>query len=151
VAQDPKAASDAAIGGLNIERKAVNGMLQKARQDRDVIKVLCLNDKLSQLDVTIRSANSRKGNLDSAFQRGQTEIVNHEASIIGVYKERGDRLTAEANQCIGTDVGFIGASQVTVDIDPSIVQDNSGSPWSVGTTCADCGWVQPVNAVSPTQ
>jgi hypothetical protein len=123
-------------------------MLQKARQDRDVIKVLCLNDKLSQLDVTIRSANGRKASLDSASQRGQTEIVNHEASIIAVYKDRGDRLAAEANQCVGTDVGFIGAGTVTVDIDPSIVQDDNSN---TGTGCIDCGWVQPVVPVSPTQ
>ena len=78
------------------------------------------------------------------------EFISNDKPIIAVYKERGDRLASEANQCIGSDVGFIGASQVTVDIDPSIVQDNSGTSGTGSWNCPDCGWVQPVIPVSPT-
>jgi hypothetical protein len=148
VVQDPKAASDATISKLTIQRNTINGMLQKARQDRDVLKVLCLNDKLSQIDVTIRSAKQRKVSLDSAYQRGQSELANHEATIIEVYKGRGERLSAEANQCVGTDEGFIGQAVVTVDIDPNIVQDNNGTVGGGGFVDP---WVQPVVPMSPTQ
>jgi len=35
--------------------------LDSARQDHDVVKSLCLNDKLSQVDVAGRSAKDRQG------------------------------------------------------------------------------------------
>ncbi|MBX3202916.1 MAG: hypothetical protein KF894_32615, partial [Labilithrix sp.] len=39
----------------------VRKMLEEARRQRDVVKTLCLNDKLSQVDVAIRSARDRRG------------------------------------------------------------------------------------------
>src|SRR5688572_12284733 len=81
--------------------QSVRKMLQEARKQRDVVKTLCLNDKLSQIDVAIRSARDRRGQLQSAVSRNDVELSNHEFTILTVLRQRTEQLVAEANQCIG--------------------------------------------------
>jgi hypothetical protein len=45
--------------------------------------------------------------------------------ILRVLKDRVDQLVKEANQCIGEEVGFIGESQVSLQIDPGIPNNNT--------------------------
>jgi hypothetical protein len=98
----------------------VRRQLEKARTSRDVVKTLCLNDKLSQVDVAIRSAKDRKSALESAVGRNDQELSNHEFTILTVLRQRGEQLTAEANQCIGEEAAFIGATNVSTTIDNTL-------------------------------
>jgi hypothetical protein len=98
----------------------VRRQLEQARAARDVVKTLCLNDKLSQIDVAIRSARDRQASLQAAAQRNDTELSNHEFTILTVLRQRSEQLTAEANQCIGEEVAFVGATQVVTSIEPGL-------------------------------
>ena len=51
----------------------VRKMLEEARKQRDVVKTLCLNDKLSQVDVAIRSGRDRRTQLTAAVNRNDAE------------------------------------------------------------------------------
>ncbi len=106
----------------------VRKQLAEARQARDVVKVLCLNDKLNQIDVAIRSAQDRQPNLKIAVERKDDDQARHEFTVIQVLRDRVRSLVAEANQCIGEETGFVGESEVTVDIDPTIPDDPSDFP-----------------------
>src|SRR5277367_6735675 len=105
---------------MDASRNGVRRQLETARAQRDVVKTLCLNDKLNQLDVAIRSARERRQSLDAAAHRSDGDLANHEFTILRVLRERSDQLTAEANQCIGQEAGFVGESAVTGTIDPTI-------------------------------
>ena len=110
-------------------RTVVRRQLETARSQRDVVKVLCLNDKLNQLDVALRSARERRQALEAAAQRNDADLSNHEFTILTVLGTRSDQLSAEANQCIGKEAGFIGESAVTSTIDPNLpTQDPSEYP-----------------------
>ena len=98
----------------------VRRQLEQARAARDVVKTLCLNDKLSQIDVAIRSARDRQAALQAAAQRNDSELANHEFTILTVLRQRAEQLNAEANQCIGEEVAFVGATQVTTQIEPGL-------------------------------
>ncbi len=107
----------------------VRRQLEAARAARDVVKTLCLNDKLSQIDVAIRSARDRQAALQAAAQRNDAELANHEFTILTVLRQRTEQLTAEANQCIGEEVAFVGATQVTTQIEPGLPNvDNTEYP-----------------------
>lgn len=106
----------------------VRKQLAEAREARDVVKVLCLNDKLNQIDVAIRSAKDRMPNLRSAAERNDNDRARHEFTVIQVLRDRVRALVAEANQCIGEETGFVGDSEITVDIDPNIAEDPSDFP-----------------------
>lgn len=101
-------------------RNSVRRSLEEARQQRDVVKTLCLNDKLNQIDVALRSANERKRSLELAAKRSDQDLANHEFTILNVLYQRTQQLDAEAKQCIGKEIGFVGESSVTVEVDPNM-------------------------------
>ena len=106
----------------------VRKMLEEARKQRDVVKTLCLNDKLSQIDVAIRSGRDRRTQLQAAVGRNDAELSNHEFTILTVLRQRSEQLVAEANQCIGEEAAFVGDTRTQVTIDPSIPQDETPYP-----------------------
>src|SRR5436190_15645895 len=98
--------ADASLVRMESSRTTVRRQLEQARAQRDVVKTLCLNDKLNQIDVGIRSARERRQALDVAAGRKDTDLASHEFTIMSVLRQRVDQLTAEANQCIGQEAGF---------------------------------------------
>jgi len=98
----------------------VKQQLAEARKQRDVVKTLCLNDKLQQINLAITTANDRVNGLASAVSQNDTDRAKHEFTVIQVLRDRVNTLVTEAQQCIGEETGFIGDSLVTMEIDPSI-------------------------------
>jgi hypothetical protein len=123
--QEELTQSDSFLARMDGARTTVRQGLEKARIQRDVVKTLCLNDKLNQLDVAIRSARERHQSLQAAVQRADIDLAKHEFTILSVLRQRGDQLSAEANQCIGQEAGFVGDSAIQVTIDPGIPEDPS--------------------------
>jgi hypothetical protein len=120
--QEELAKSESLLSQMDSSRGVVRRQLEQARAQRDVVKTLCLNDKLNQLDVAIRSARERRQALEAAVQRADSDLANHEFTILDVLHKRANQLTAEANQCVGSDTTFIGENQVQATIDPGIPQ-----------------------------
>lgn len=129
--QEEATQSDAIISRMDQASTGVRRQLDKARQARDVVKSLCLSDKLSQVDVAARSARDRANALQAAVQRGDSELANHEFTIMSVLKQRAEQLVGEANQCIGEEVAFVGQTQVVTEVDPNLPgseDDNTSIP-----------------------
>ena len=118
--------TEANLGRMDASRTSISRMLSSARAQRDVVKTLCLNDKLNQIDVAVRSARERKQALESAAKGNDTDLANHEFTILTVLRQRSDQLSAEANQCIGKEIETLGENTVTSEIDPGLPQ---GDPW----------------------
>lgn len=116
--------SDGFLARMEGARATVRRQLEQARAARDVVKTLCLNDKLNQIDVAIRSARERRQALELAANRKDADLSNHEFTILTVLRQRVDQLTAEANQCIGQEAGFVGESAVTTTVDPNLPQED---------------------------
>lgn len=139
-----RAQADAFVARMDGARGIVRRMLETARAQRDVVKTLCLTDKLNQLDVAIRSSRERKQSLDAAVVRSDADLSAHEFTILSVLRHRTDQLTAEANQCIGTTESYIGEkAEVTVQIESNMPQEDP-SQYPVTSvivqppTCASC-------------
>jgi hypothetical protein len=98
----------------------VRRQLQAAREQKDVVKALCLNDKLNQIDLATRTATDRVSGLEAGVTANDTERSKHQYTVILVLRDRVNTLVSEANQCIGEDVGFVGESNVTMEIDGDI-------------------------------
>jgi len=125
--QDELAQADQAIARMDQASNAVRHQLEAARQARDVVKTLCLNDKLSQIDVAARSGRDRQAALQAAVQRNDVELSNHEFAILTVLRQRAEQLSAEANQCIGEEVAFVGQTEVTTQINPNLPSEETAS------------------------
>jgi hypothetical protein len=95
-------------------------MTAAAKDSRDVVKVLCLEDKSSQVGIALKAAVDREASLRAATAAGSGDRARHEFTLLMVLKERVDVLISEANQCIGEETGFTGESELTVEVDPNL-------------------------------
>lgn len=126
--QDEVNQANAVIARMNQAAATVRRQLDTARQQRDVVKSLCLSDKLSQIDVATRSAHDRQTSLQAAAQRSDAELSNHEFTMLTVLRQRAEQLIAEANQCIGEDLAFVGQTQVSAEYPPLPGEDTTQYP-----------------------
>lgn len=125
---DMRKQGDAVVSKLDLHSSTVRKMLESAREQREVVKTLCLSDRLTQIDVTVRSAKERRDALEAAATRKDNELSAHEFQVLSVYGARGDRLLGEANACVGSEVGFIGDTRVNATVDPAIPTGEGGLP-----------------------
>lgn len=136
--------AESVISRIESVANTIRKQLEQARAQRDVVKSLCLNDKLTQVDVASRSARERRDALKQAASRQDTELANHEYTILMVLKDRVEQLMAEANQCIGEEAGFVGETRVTFTVDPNMPKDDpsqypeDGPTITLPPNCASC-------------
>jgi hypothetical protein len=113
-----------AVGVQNLQRQ-----LTQARKAGDVVKTLCLNDKLNQADVTLQASKDRKEVLLAAIDYGDLVVVQHEFSVLQVFHDRMIAILKEANQCIGEELDFVEGLTVRISVekgapvDPTAPQD----------------------------
>ncbi len=126
-AKQPWSALDV-IARMDSSRQTVRRMLEEARTQRDVIKTLCLDDKLNQIDVALRSAHNHKSTIDGAIQKNDLNLAHDQATLLNVLHQRTDQLVAEANLCISKETETVGAAAALLSVDPSIVDDPAYYP-----------------------
>jgi hypothetical protein len=118
----------------NAERAAqtIGQNLRDARRENDVVKSLCLDDKLSQLEVAKLTASERVASLQGSVSSGNTEAVDHDFSVISALGARIGALSSEAGQCIGEEKAAVGqGASLQVIFSPEIPkQDTSSLPSS---------------------
>ncbi len=108
------------IPEMEQQRAATNEQLTDAKKKRDVVKALCLDDKVKQMKLATDTAKDRVVALTSAVGQNDPDRSKHEFTVLQVLSERVQTLVAEAQQCIGEETGFVGDSDIKVDIDPAV-------------------------------
>jgi hypothetical protein len=105
-------------------RESVRRDLEEARSKGDVVKKLCLDDKLNQLDIALRKASEREKALENAVRVNDGELSNHEFTILSVLNQRATALDAEAKLCIGKEVVAVGDSSTQMDIEGAMPDES---------------------------
>lgn len=127
--QEQLTQADNDLAQMEQARSNVRRQLMESREQRDVVKTLCLNDKLTQLNVAITSAQEQREALAAAVSRNDADLATHKFTILSVLRQRSDQLQTEANQCVGEEVGVVGQSSVTPIIDKDLpLEDPSEYP-----------------------
>lgn len=125
--------------------KSISQQLQAARTARDVVRVLCLNDKLTQVDVALASALDRLTALEGAAARGDADRLRHEYTVVEVIHDRVRVLVDESAQCVGAETGFIADAEVSVTVDPNLPEAETGFEF------IDSSVPPPPNVSTPTE
>jgi len=123
VSLTPKQMLDSArvmVPDMDRLRGVVTEQLTDAKAKKDVVKALCLDDKVKQMKLATDTAKDRVLDLTAAAGQNDNDRSKHEYTVIQVLRERVQTLIAEAQQCIGEETGFIGSSNVTVDVDSAL-------------------------------
>ncbi|MDQ3030803.1 MAG: hypothetical protein M3Y87_00135 [Myxococcota bacterium] len=104
--------------------RRVAAMLDEARRENDVIRVTCLDDKLTQINAHRRTLAARVESLQDASNVGDEGRRNHEFTVITVLAQNLTELERAANECIGQDIFETGTTRVTTTIDPNTPDDD---------------------------
>lgn len=109
--------------GAQLSRR-VASMLDEARRENDVIRVTCLDDKLTQINAHRRTLAARVESLQDASNVGDEGRRNHEFTVITVLAQNLTELERAANECIGQDLFETGTTRITTTIDPTTPDDD---------------------------
>lgn len=83
-------------------------LLDQARQRRDIVTVMCLDQSLSETNMLSRSHDQTLAKLEEA----SGETARRLQRLVGIEKARADALRKRALQCVGIDQN--GTTEVTV-------------------------------------
>lgn len=109
--------------GAQLSRRLLT-MLDEARRERDIIRVTCLNDKLTQVNAHLRTVQSRRSNLQESVDTGDEGRRNHEYTVLTVLGQHFRTLDQEASGCLGQDIFETGATRIDVEIDPTTPEED---------------------------
>jgi len=105
----------------------VTQMLDDARREADVIRVTCLNEKLTQINASLRTA---QGRLTTLQRTVDVEQRKHELTVLTVIGQKLQLLDQESNQCVGQDMYETGPTKITTEIDTALLpfEDDPTTP-----------------------
>jgi hypothetical protein len=100
------------LGDSRAAAKRIQGLVDEARRERDLIRLTCLSDKLAQYNAGLTNLEQRVENLRAAVRAGDTGRANHEYTVTGVIRQKQEVLSREVNQCIGQDLYETGDTSI---------------------------------------
>ncbi|HET8937362.1 MAG TPA: hypothetical protein VFN67_28160 [Polyangiales bacterium] len=126
-ASEQMSAAETMLARATTLSQRVTQMLDDARRDADVIRVTCLNDKLTQINANLRTAQSRHATLLRTVDIDQRR---HELTVLSVLGQKLQVLDQESNQCVGQDLYETGPTKITTEIDTSLLpfENNPTTP-----------------------
>ncbi|MEK7706164.1 MAG: hypothetical protein AAB426_14480 [Myxococcota bacterium] len=100
-------------------------MLEEAREERDVVKLNCINEKLTSIKGLLRIAEQSDVLLQEALARRDTEISSHEFEKIMIANQKCGQLATESEGCVGELAVYAGDTEVEVVIEDMPEGDSS--------------------------
>ena len=102
----------------------VGKLAEKARADKDIIKLICVNDKLIQIKGNLNLGEKTRDALKVAAARNDDGERNHEFAKLTIVYQKVVVLGQEAEACVGEDIAFVGATKVDVEVDKDIPEED---------------------------
>jgi hypothetical protein len=118
-AEKPKRAAEA-ISSMRSSLRLVTSRVEDARNEKDVVKLNCVNEKLAQIKGLLKVAEQSETALKDAVANNDP-ASNAEFAKIGIAKTKVDGLGNEAQQCIGQ-LAYIVDEKTTVEVQQPIGQ-----------------------------
>jgi len=94
----------------------VLGRLEEARATKDVVKLNCVNEKLTQVKGLLRISEQSDVALQEAVSKRDSTAAEHEYSKISIARNKVGQLRTEAEQCIGQ-LAFRTDENLTVEVE----------------------------------
>lgn len=115
---------------LSVMRSALKDVLQKldeARNTKDVVKLTCVNEKLTQVKGLLRISEQSDVALQEAVTRRESQSADHEFTKVTIARSKVDQLRAEAEQCMGQ-LAFRADENATIEVEtPNYLPKNDPS------------------------
>jgi hypothetical protein len=108
--------------------KRITTLQEQSKRQKDIIRLSCVTDKLLESKVNITIAEQSMAALQENIARADEGGRTHEFTRLTIVNQKVLVLGAEAENCIGEDLSFVGATRIDVQIDPNIPQTDVTSP-----------------------
>ena len=102
------------VQAMRASLRQVASKAEDARNEKDVVKLNCVNEKLAQMKGLLKVAEQSESALKEAIAR-KDPSVGSEFARIGVAKNKTDGLQNDAQQCIGQ-LAYIVDEKTTVEV-----------------------------------
>ena len=129
---------------MNEVLKRIQVLQDQAKRAKDIIRLNCVTDKVVQVRVNISIAEQSIASLQEAVTRNDEGERVHEFTRLTIVNQKVQVLGAEAENCIGEDLSFVGATKVDVEIDPNIPQYDPTQPPAPGIDIERPGEASPL-------
>jgi hypothetical protein len=129
---------------MNEVLKRVQTLQDQSKRDKDIIRLNCVTDKLVQVRVNLNIAEQSMASLQEAMTRADEGQRTHEFTRLTIVNQKVLVLGAEAENCIGEDLSFVGATRVDVEIDPNIPTYDPTQPPAPGIDIERPGEASPM-------
>jgi hypothetical protein len=93
--------SAADVAQMRATLKSVLGKLEEARNTKDVVKLNCVNEKLTQVKGLLRISEQSDVALQEAVAKKDATSAEHEYTKVTIASAKVEQLKGEAEQCIG--------------------------------------------------
>ncbi len=110
--------------------KRIQTLQDQAKREKDIIRLNCVTDKLVQARVNVNIAEQSMATMQESIARNDEGEQTHEFTRLTIVNQKVTVLGAEAENCIGEDLSFVGATRVDVEVDPNIPQYDPTQPGS---------------------
>jgi len=98
--------------------------LEKARTNKDIIQLNCVNDKLTGIKGFLKIAERAQKSLAEAMGERDSNLVQHEFAKVMLITDRVENLKLQVEGCIGEISQYTGNRELTVSVDPDIRTDD---------------------------
>ena len=116
--------------GMGEVVKRIETLQGEAKRQKDIIRLNCVSDKLVQARVNMNIADQSMATLQESVAKNDEGAETHEFTRLTIVNQKVTVLGAEAENCIGEDLSFVGATRVDVEVDPNIPQYDPTTPGS---------------------
>jgi hypothetical protein len=119
---------DGYFKGMAETVKRISALQDQSKRQKDIIRLNCVTDKLVQAKVNLTIAEQAMAALQENISRADEGGRTHEFTRLTIVNQKVSVLGAEAENCIGEDLSFVGATRIDVEVDPSLPQIDVTSP-----------------------
>lgn len=116
------------LGRMREVLKEVLGKLEEARNTKDVVKLNCVNEKLTQIKGLLRISEQADVSMQEAIAKAEKQASEHEFTKVMIARQKVEQLRAEAEECIGQ-LAFRTDENQTVEVEePEGLPDDPTNP-----------------------
>jgi hypothetical protein len=101
-------------------RLQIQSQADQAKGDKDVIRLNCLLDKLTQVKVNANMMDQSLQSLQEMVTRRDENAQLHEYTRITIINQKVQVLRTEADACVGAETNYIGPTRVVVEVPPGL-------------------------------
>ncbi len=113
--QQKLAKAEEHLGRMKQVLKQVIGRLEDARNEKDIVRLNCVNEKLTQIKGLLKVSEQADIALQEAVAR-RDESAEAEFQKIGIARAKVDHLRSEVEECIGQ-LAFAVDEKTTVEVE----------------------------------